>query len=97
MLDCLIERREEREERKIKEEEIMSSATGDDASSSEKMSKVARIIGRTTDVISTIGQGVETAFASARPYFHYAYVPLIIYLGMRTEPKPSIFQIISPL
>ena len=74
-------------------------SSGDDASSSssKEMSKVARIIGRTTDVISTIGQGVETAFASARPYFHYAYVPLIIYLGMRTEPKPSIFQIISPL
>ena len=58
----------------------MSSATGDDASSSEKMSKVARIIGRTTDVISTIGQGVETAFASARPYFHYAYTYLSLYI-----------------
>ena len=75
----------------------MSSATGDDASSSEKMSKVARIIGRTTDVISMIGQGSGDRVRFARPYFHYAYVPLIIYLGMRTEPKPSIFQIISPL
>ena len=92
---CETKKSEGERKEKIKN---MSSATGDDASvDKEEMSKMAKIIGRTTDVIATIGQGVETAFASARPYFHYAYVPLIIYLGMRTEPKPSIFQIISPL
>lgn len=75
----------------------MSSDNNMNDNGSEKTSKVAAFIGKTTEAIATIGEGVETAFAAARPYFHYAYVPLIIYLGMRTEPRPSIFQIISPL
>ena len=94
-------KRERERERRYRGESVMASVDDEndvDVEEEEvKESRVAAILGKTMNGISTIGQGVESAFSAARPYFHYAYVPLIIYLGMRTEPRPSIFQIISPL
>uniref|UniRef100_A0A0D9V348 Mitochondrial import receptor subunit TOM7-1 n=1 Tax=Leersia perrieri TaxID=77586 RepID=A0A0D9V348_9ORYZ len=28
---------------------------------------------------------------------HYGFIPLIIVLGMTTEPKPTLFQLLSPV
>ena len=30
-------------------------------------------------------------------YFHYGFIPLIIILGMRTEPRPTLAQLLSPV
>lgn len=32
-----------------------------------------------------------------QPIFHYGFIPLIIVLGMRTEPRPSWIQLIGPM
>eukprot|EP00959_Pyramimonas_sp_CCMP1952_P352903 7393607-Pyramimonas_sp.AAC.1 len=32
-----------------------------------------------------------------QPVFHYGLVPLIIFLGMRTEPRPSIGELLRPM
>jgi hypothetical protein len=29
--------------------------------------------------------------------FHVGFIPLIIVLGMRTEPRPSLAQLLGPL
>jgi hypothetical protein len=29
--------------------------------------------------------------------FHYGFIPLIIVLGMRTEPRPSLAQLLGPM
>ncbi|KAK9734120.1 hypothetical protein RND81_04G116100 [Saponaria officinalis] len=32
----------------------------------------------------------------AKVMVHYGYVPLIIVIGMRSEPRPSLYQLLSP-
>ena len=39
----------------------------------------------------------ERYLGYVKPYVHYGFVPLVVYLGMRTEPRPSLWQIISPM
>jgi hypothetical protein len=29
--------------------------------------------------------------------FHWGFIPLIIVLGMRTEPRPSLLQLLGPM
>lgn len=33
----------------------------------------------------------------AKVVAHYGFIPLIIVIGMNTEPKPSIAQLLSPV
>ncbi|KAL9235558.1 hypothetical protein vseg_010307 [Gypsophila vaccaria] len=32
----------------------------------------------------------------AKVMVHYGYIPLIIVIGMRSEPRPSLYQLLSP-
>jgi len=41
---------------------------------------------------------ITKVFDIARVAMHYGYLPLIIYLGYtRTEPRPTLIRLISPL
>lgn len=76
---------------------IMSS-TSDETGSTPSPSVVNRVMNATASASSAIVQKVEGVMSFARPYFHYGFVPLVIYLGVRTgEPRPSLLQLISPL
>jgi import receptor subunit TOM7 len=33
----------------------------------------------------------------AKTFTHYGFIPLIIIIGMNTEPKPHISQLLSPV
>jgi hypothetical protein len=33
----------------------------------------------------------------AQPYFQYGFIPLVIFLGMRTEPRPSLAELLRPM
>ncbi|KAI4313269.1 hypothetical protein L6164_026261 [Bauhinia variegata] len=33
----------------------------------------------------------------AKVITHYGFIPLIIVIGMSSEPKPSLFQLLSPV
>ncbi len=35
--------------------------------------------------------------ARAQVIFHYGFIPAIIILGMRTEPRPSLAQLLGPM
>ncbi|XP_047332935.1 mitochondrial import receptor subunit TOM7-1-like [Impatiens glandulifera] len=37
------------------------------------------------------------AIKKAKVVTHYGFIPLIIILGMNTEPKPSLSQLLSPV
>ena len=45
--------------------------------------------------------GVQAALAVVQPtlikIFHYGFVPLVILLGMRTEPRPTLQELLSPM
>ncbi|CAM8990121.1 unnamed protein product [Rhodiola kirilowii] len=28
---------------------------------------------------------------------HYGFIPMVIYIGMQSEPKPTCFQLLSPV
>ena len=33
----------------------------------------------------------------AKPAFHYGLIPLIIVVGMTTQPRPTLAQLLSPM
>jgi len=33
----------------------------------------------------------------AKVVAHYGFIPLVIVIGMNSEPKPSVFQLFSPV
>ncbi|KAI7737332.1 hypothetical protein M8C21_028795 [Ambrosia artemisiifolia] len=33
----------------------------------------------------------------AKVITHYGFIPLVIFIGMNSEPKPSISQLLSPI
>uniref|UniRef100_A0A7N0TZA8 Mitochondrial import receptor subunit TOM7 n=1 Tax=Kalanchoe fedtschenkoi TaxID=63787 RepID=A0A7N0TZA8_KALFE len=33
----------------------------------------------------------------AKVVAHYGFIPLVIYIGMQSEPKPTYFQLLSPV
>ncbi|XP_047338951.1 mitochondrial import receptor subunit TOM7-1-like [Impatiens glandulifera] len=33
----------------------------------------------------------------AKVITHYGFIPLIIIIGMNTDPKPSLYQLLSPV
>lgn len=35
--------------------------------------------------------------AHTQPAFHWGFIPLIIVLGMQTDPKPSLAQLLGPM
>jgi len=39
----------------------------------------------------------ETVVEVLRTGFQYGFIPLIIVFGMRTEPRPTLLQLIQPM
>ncbi|CAK9146130.1 unnamed protein product [Ilex paraguariensis] len=37
------------------------------------------------------------AIKKAKVVTHYGFIPLVIVIGMNSEPKPSIYQLLSPV
>lgn len=42
-------------------------------------------------------EALEFVSVFRQPIFHYGFIPLIIILGMRTEPRPTLLQLLSPM
>jgi hypothetical protein len=51
--------------------------------------------------VGDAASGVQAALSVVQPtlikIFHYGFVPLVILLGMRTEPRPSLQELLSPM
>ena len=43
----------------------------------------------------------QELFAIALPYavkaFHYGFIPLVLFLGLRTEPRPKLIDLLMPM
>lgn len=37
------------------------------------------------------------ALRKAKVITHYGFIPLVIVIGMNSEPKPSLYQLLSPV
>ncbi|KAK8507869.1 hypothetical protein V6N13_140611 [Hibiscus sabdariffa] len=37
------------------------------------------------------------AIKKAKVVTHYGFIPLVIIIGMNTEPKPQLYQLLSPI
>ncbi|XRA96675.1 mitochondrial import receptor subunit TOM7 [Pycnococcus provasolii] len=40
---------------------------------------------------------LDTAWTYAKPALHWGFIPLVIIIGMQTEPKPSLAQLLGPM
>lgn len=50
-----------------------------------------------SNAAQSAADSVLDVLGTAKPYIHYGFVPLVVFLGMRTEPRPSFWQLISPM
>jgi hypothetical protein len=39
----------------------------------------------------------KSAAGKAKVLFHWGFIPLVIVLGMRSEPRPTLMQVLNPL
>lgn len=40
---------------------------------------------------------VQAISPAATKLFHYGFIPLVIFLGMRSEPRPKLMDLLSPM
>ena len=40
---------------------------------------------------------VQAAAPYATKAFHYGFIPLVVFLGMRSEPRPKLVDLLSPM
>nr|AAS21011.1 unknown [Hyacinthus orientalis] len=48
------------------------------------------------DAFQTWKEWTTWAMKKAKVATHYGFIPLIIVIGMNTEPKPTFYQLVSP-
>eukprot|EP00238_Polyblepharides_amylifera_P006953 CAMPEP_0196573982 /NCGR_PEP_ID=MMETSP1081-20130531/3787_1 /TAXON_ID=36882 /ORGANISM="Pyramimonas amylifera, Strain CCMP720" /LENGTH=59 /DNA_ID=CAMNT_0041891863 /DNA_START=125 /DNA_END=304 /DNA_ORIENTATION=+ len=55
-------------------------------------------VGSVLDTAQNLVKRVPTiVLQNSKVVFHYGFIPLIIFLGMNTEPKPSIAELLRPM
>jgi hypothetical protein len=56
---------------------------------------------RTEALMGEFAARVGPAYTTLLPYaikaFHYGFIPVVILLGMRTEPRPKLLELRSPM
>ena len=67
-----------------------------DASILESYSMWQRATWAMEDARDAMADAREKAYNVGKPLIHYGWLPFIIYVGMNTEPKPSIWALINP-
>jgi hypothetical protein len=55
------------------------------------------LVAKVTNAAQGAADKVLDVLGTVKPYVHYGFVPLVVFLGMRTEPRPSVWQLISPM
>ncbi|XP_074302466.1 mitochondrial import receptor subunit TOM7-1-like [Silene latifolia] len=68
------------------------------------MAPTARIKGRggsnkqgAGSKIKCVKEWTNWSLKKAKVIVHYGYIPLIIFVGMRSEPRPTLYQLLSPV
>ncbi|PWA53390.1 outer membrane translocase complex, subunit Tom7 [Artemisia annua] len=61
------------------------------SSTKEKAAKVLNEVSNEVSEWSTWGM------KKAKVITHWGFIPLIIVIGMNTEPKPTLYQLLSPI
>ena len=55
------------------------------------------VLGEWTPTLKTIGKWRDWGMDKAKVAFHYGFIPLIIIVGMNSEPKPHLSQLLTPI
>ena len=56
-----------------------------------------RRVGRTAVRCAATATPRQPRRDATQDVFHYGFIPLIIILGMRTEPRPTLLQLLGPV
>ncbi|CAN0854518.1 Mitochondrial import receptor subunit TOM7-1 [Linum grandiflorum] len=46
--------------------------------------------------MESLKEWTDWSLQKGKVVVHYGFIPLIIYVGMNSEPKPQLFQLLSP-
>ena len=57
----------------------------------------APVAARLAPSIAVIGDVYSVVLPYVTKIFHYGFVPFVLLLGMRTEPRPALTDLISPI
>ncbi|GHP02353.1 hypothetical protein PPROV_000111000 [Pycnococcus provasolii] len=60
---------------------------------SDRTKLVAKLVAKLKDIDAYL----DTAWTYAKPALHWGFIPLVIIIGMQTEPKPSLAQLLGPM
>ncbi|KAF5732166.1 Mitochondrial import receptor subunit TOM7-1 [Tripterygium wilfordii] len=66
-------------------------------SSSGKGKKAAKSQEEGSSKIKLVKEWSTWAMKKAKVITHYGFIPLVIIVGMNSEPKPHLYQLLSPV
>ena len=57
----------------------------------------ARLLSKVSEICTAAAPLAATAIAVTTKVFHYAFIPAVILLGMRSEPRPKLIDLLTPM
>ena len=64
----------------------------------KRLSSMTGVAGRQlAGALAVINTGVEIIRPFAVKAFHYGFIPFVIILGIRVEPKPKLIDLLTPM
>ncbi|XP_038686348.1 mitochondrial import receptor subunit TOM7-1-like [Tripterygium wilfordii] len=66
-------------------------------SSSGKGKKAAKAQDEGSSKMQVVKEWSTWAVKKAKVITHYGFIPLVIIIGMNSEPKPHLYQLLSPV
>ena len=59
--------------------------------------KPSSTIEKAAKVLHEVSEWSTWGMKKAKVITHWGFIPLIIVIGMNTEPKPTLYQLLSPI
>ncbi|KAJ8767784.1 hypothetical protein K2173_020724 [Erythroxylum novogranatense] len=80
----------------------ITATTGDMASSRVSLKAKGKGSGKVTKeeentTIQSVKEWSNWALKKAKVVTHYGFIPLVIIIGMNSDPKPQLYQLLSPV
>jgi hypothetical protein len=75
---------------------IIKNNADSDSDTDEEIEETVSAAQKLEMALNTIYDKTGTALLSAKPYVHLAWIPLVLFLGSREPPHPSLFDLVTP-
>ncbi|KAL1514686.1 hypothetical protein AB1Y20_003774 [Prymnesium parvum] len=59
--------------------------------------KVSIVADKAAVVVAHLNYGLQIVTPTCTKIFHYGFIPLVLFLGMRSHPRPKLIDLLTPM